>query len=140
MTSEKINDAEVTIQRVEAGLALFVCLVSLREEIRARKDTVTRAKCALRSQRVVGSLMQHQQKKPLPRYVERNRTGNLSFRVDRGARIRLPNDPTTPEFRAAYSAALVDAIAAESNSDDWSELEAMHRAQRRGTAKHGGQR
>jgi hypothetical protein len=66
----------------------------------------------------------------LPRYAERDRNGNLSFRVDRGARIPLPNDPTTPEFRAAYNAALVGAIAAESDDDDWSELEAMHRAQR----------
>jgi hypothetical protein len=50
----------------------------------------------------------------LPRYVERNhQNGNLSFRVDIGARIPLPNDPTTPEFRAAYSAALVEAIAME---------------------------
>jgi hypothetical protein len=81
MTSEKINDGGFTIHRVEPLLALFVCLVSLRAEIRARKDT-----------------------------------------------------------RAAYSAALVDAIAAEDSSDDWSELEAMHRAQRRGTAKHGLQR
>jgi|SRR5882724_13466589 len=100
MTSEKINDGEVTIQGVEAGLALFVCLISLREELRARKDTVTRAKRAL------------------PRYVERNhRNGKLSFRVDRGARIPLPNDPTTPKFRAAYSAALVDTIAMENDSD-----------------------
>jgi hypothetical protein len=59
----------------------------------------------------VGSLM-----KPLPRYVERNRNG-LSFCVGRGARIPLPNDPTSPEFRAAYSAALVDAIAAEDDNE-----------------------
>jgi hypothetical protein len=32
--------------------------------------------------------------------------------------IPLPNDPTTPEFRAAYSAALVDAIAMENDSDE----------------------
>jgi hypothetical protein len=38
--------------------------------------------------------------------------------VDRGARIPLPNDPTTPEFRAAYSAALVDAIAMENDGDE----------------------
>lgn len=72
--------------------------------------------------------MQHQQKKltptryarpSLPRYVERNhRNGNLSFRVDRGARIPLPKDPTTPEFHAAYSAALVDAIAMENDCDE----------------------
>lgn len=94
--------------RVEPGLALFVYLVSLREEIRVR-----------------------QQRRPLPRYVERNhRNGNLSFRVDCGARVPLPNDSTTPEFRAAYSAALVDAIAAEKD-DDWRELERYHELQRR---------
>jgi hypothetical protein len=94
MTSEKINDGEVTIQRVERW-----------------------------------------------RYFERNhRNGKLSFRVDRGARVPLPNDPTTSEFRRAYNEALVDAIAAEDDTDDWSELRAMHKAQRRGTAKHGGQR
>lgn len=81
----------------EPGFALFVCLVSVREDLRAR----------------------HQQRKALPRYVERNpRNGNLSFRVDRGARVPLPNDQTTPEFRAAYSAALVDAIAAEDDNDE----------------------
>jgi hypothetical protein len=73
----------MTIHRVEPGLALFVCLVSLREELRARKDTANRA----------------------------------------------------------YNAALVDAIAAEDDTgDDCRELEAMHRAQRRDKAKHGGQR
>jgi hypothetical protein len=55
----------------------------------------------------------------LPRYAERDvRDGSLSFRVDRGARVPLPNDPTTPEFRAAYSAALVEAIAIENDSDE----------------------
>lgn len=64
--------------------------------------------------------MQQQQMRSLPRYVERNhRNGNLSFRVYRGgARTPLPNDPTTPEFRAAYSTALVDAIAMENDSDE----------------------
>ena len=57
----------------------------------------------------------------LPRYVERNHCNGIlsfSFRVGRGARISLPNDPTTPEFRAAYSAALVEAIAMENDSDE----------------------
>ena len=68
---------------------------------------------------------------PLPRYVERNhRNGKLSFRVDRGARVPLPSDPTSPEFRGAYNAALVDAIAAEDDSDDWSELQRHHELQR----------
>jgi len=92
--------------RVEPGFALFVCLVSLREGLRARKG--------------------------LPRYVERNhRNGNLTFRVDHGARIPLPSDPMTPEFRAAYLSALVDAAAAEPDGDDWSELERHHELQRR---------
>ena len=57
--------------------------------------------------------------KRLPRYVERNScNGKLSFLVDQGARIALPHDPTTPEFRAAYNAALVDAIAMENDSDE----------------------
>jgi hypothetical protein len=125
MTSSKINYGEVTIQRVEAGFALFACLVSLREELRARKDIVERAK-------------------PLPIYVERDpRNGNLFFRSCPGSRKRvpLPSDPTTAEFDRAYHAALVDA--GENNDlDDWSELRAfhaaqldeVHRAQRRGKA------
>lgn len=44
------------------------------------------------------------------------------------------------QFRRAYNEALVDAIANEPDHDDWSELEALHAAQRRGTAKHGGRR
>lgn len=97
----------------EPGFALFVCLVSLREDLRARR----------------------QQQKPLPRYVERNpRNGHLSFRVDRGARTPLPKDPATREFRAAYNAALVDAIAAEDDSDDWTELQRHHDVPRTGQA------
>jgi hypothetical protein len=50
-------------------------------------------------------------KESLPRFVERDPcTGGLSFRVGRGARIPLPDDPASPEFRAAYSAALVEII------------------------------
>jgi hypothetical protein len=76
--------AESRAAGVQPLLALFVFLVSLREELRTRKDTVTRAK---------------------------------------------------------RNAALVDAIAAEPDVDDWTELEAMYRAQRRGTTKqHGGRR
>lgn len=44
----------------------------------------------------------------LPLYVERNYVKGktyLSFRKDKGARIRLPDDPTSPEFLAAYQAA-----------------------------------
>jgi hypothetical protein len=57
----------------------------------------------------------------LPPHVERtHRNGifSFSFRVGRGARVPLPNDPTTSEFRAAYSAALVEAIAMENDSDE----------------------
>jgi hypothetical protein len=50
--------------------------------------------------------------------------------VDQGARVPLPNDPTTQEFRAAYNAALVDAIAAEDDSDDWTELQRHHEVNR----------
>jgi hypothetical protein len=54
----------------------------------------------------------------LPHYVERDRNGRLWFRVDGGARVPLPDDPTSPEFDTAYNAALVDAIAAEIDDDD----------------------
>jgi integrase len=45
----------------------------------------------------------------LPLYVERNYVKGhtyLSFRRGKGARIRLPSDPTSVKFRAAYMAAL----------------------------------
>jgi hypothetical protein len=109
-------------RRCEPEFAFFVFLVSLREELRARSRQAPQT-----SQR-------------LPRYTELDEHGTLFFHVGRGVRIPLPDDPRTPEFRAAYNAALVDAVAAEDDSDDWSELEAMHRALRRGTAKHEGQR
>jgi hypothetical protein len=66
----------------------------------------------------------------LPIYVQRNlRNGNLFFLSCPAARKRpLPRDPTTAEFHRAYHEALVDA--GEDDRDDWSELEAMHRAQR----------
>jgi hypothetical protein len=109
---------------IEPLFSLFRCLVSLREELRARKDIVERAK-------------------PLPIYVERDpNNGNLFFRSCPGSRKRvlLPSDPTTAEFDRAYRDALVDA--GEADSDDWSELKAfhagqleeMHRAQRPGKA------
>lgn len=46
----------------------------------------------------------------LPLYVERNYVKGrtyLSFRKGKGARVRLPDDPTSPEFQEAYQAALV---------------------------------
>src|SRR5258705_2220059 len=45
----------------------------------------------------------------LPPHVERNRVKGhnyLSFRIGKGPRLRLPNDPTSQEFREAYAAAL----------------------------------
>lgn len=61
----------------------------------------------------------------------------VSLREEIGVRVPWPKDPKTPEFRAAYNAALVDAIAAEDDTgDDCRELEAMHAAQRR--ARRGG--
>ena len=46
----------------------------------------------------------------LPPYVERNHVKGhtyLSFRRGKGPRVRLPNDPTSTEFLAAYQAALL---------------------------------
>lgn len=47
----------------------------------------------------------------LPPYVYRERTRHgravLYFRRGKGQRVRLPDDPTSPEFEAAYRAALV---------------------------------
>ena len=94
---EKINHGAATIQ-CDAGFALFVCLASLREELRARAPTsLTNA---------------------LPRYVTRAR-GGYSFQVyPGGPRTRLHGEPGTPEFRRAYNEALVDAIAAEDDNDE----------------------
>jgi enterobacteria phage integrase len=47
----------------------------------------------------------------LPPNVERNQVKGhtyLSFRIGKGQRIRLPNDPTSQEFRNAYAAAMAD--------------------------------
>lgn len=106
---------------IEVGIALFVFLVSLREELRARKGART--------------LMRDQQQQPLPRYVTRDRLKGgaqaYSFQAyPGGPRIRLRGELGTPEFRAAYSSALVDAIVAEKD-DDWRELERYHGLQRR---------
>jgi integrase len=46
----------------------------------------------------------------LPPHVERNHVKGhtyLSFRLGKGPRIRLPNDPTSDEFMTAYQAALL---------------------------------
>jgi hypothetical protein len=46
----------------------------------------------------------------LPPYVERNHIKGhtyLSFRRGKGRRIRLPDDPTSPEFMSAYQSALL---------------------------------
>jgi integrase len=45
----------------------------------------------------------------LPPHVERNAVKNkvyLSFRIGKGPRIRLPDDPSSEEFREAYAAAM----------------------------------
>ena len=45
----------------------------------------------------------------LPPHVERNRVKGknyFSVRIGKGPRIRLPDDPTTQEFRDAYAAAM----------------------------------
>src|SRR5262252_2781850 len=50
----------------------------------------------------------------LPPYVERNYVKGhtyLSFRRGKGPRMRLPNDPTSAEFLAAYHAALTGQLA-----------------------------
>lgn len=52
----------------------------------------------------------------LPLYVERNYVKGksyYSFRRGKGARVRLPDDPTSPEFLAAYQAAFAGAPPAE---------------------------
>ncbi len=52
----------------------------------------------------------------LPLNVERNRVKGytyLSFRIDKGPRIRLPDDPTSQEFREAYAAAMAGETAAK---------------------------
>jgi enterobacteria phage integrase len=45
----------------------------------------------------------------LPPHVDKNPVKNkvyLSFRIGKGPRIRLPDDPMSPEFRVAYAAAM----------------------------------
>lgn len=81
-------------------MPLFVCLLSFSEGLRAR-----------------------QQKKPLPRYMTRARlkggTYTYSFQASPGGpHIRPRGEPGTPEFRAAYSAALLEAIAMEDDSNE----------------------
>jgi hypothetical protein len=47
--------------------------------------------------------------KRLPPHVDKNRVKSrtyLSFRIGQGPRIRLPDDPDSPEFRQAYAAAM----------------------------------
>ena len=48
-------------------------------------------------------------RRKLPPFVERNHVKGhtyFSFRIGKGPRVRLPNDPMSPEFREAYLAAL----------------------------------
>jgi hypothetical protein len=63
----------------------------------------------------------------LPNYVTRVRLEGgadiYSFQAFPGAScVPLPGKPADAEFRAAYSAALVEAISSEPEVDDWSEL------------------
>jgi enterobacteria phage integrase len=47
--------------------------------------------------------------KSLPPHVDKNRVKGrtyLSFRIGKGPRIKLPDDPSSPEFRQAYAAAM----------------------------------
>jgi hypothetical protein len=104
---------------IEPLLSLFAFLVSLREDLRART--------------------QKRQRK-LQRYADEN--GLILIRDDEGRDFRfLRRRP----YNAAENAALVDAIAAETDDgSDGVQLAAFHAAQleakRRDTAKHGGQR
>lgn len=127
---QKINDVEGTIQRIEAGFALFVL-----KEMRARTGVHSAApqpKSDPQAPLFVGT-----HAKPLPRYAERDRNGRIWFRVDKGCkRVRLPNDPTTAEFHGAYCEALVDAAARETDDgSDCVELERWHDQQRKELAK-----
>ncbi|SHN69186.1 hypothetical protein [Bradyrhizobium erythrophlei] len=94
----------------EAGVRplfhFFCFLVSLDEELRARDRST------------------------LPIYTHRDRNDRVWFRVDRGPRIAMPSDPTSPEFDRAYHAALVDA-GEQHDLDDWSELRRFHAEQKR---------
>jgi hypothetical protein len=50
----------------------------------------------------------------LPPNVEKNVVKGhvyLSYRIGKGPRIKLPNDPTSDEFRKAYAAALAGEVA-----------------------------
>src|SRR6516225_9484953 len=52
----------------------------------------------------------------LPPHVERNHVKGktyLSFRIGRGPRIRLPDDPRSEEFQEAYRAAVLGQISPE---------------------------
>jgi enterobacteria phage integrase len=52
----------------------------------------------------------------LPPHVDRNRSKGhvyLSFRLGKGPRIRLPDDPTSDEFRQAYAAAMAGGVKAK---------------------------
>jgi hypothetical protein len=56
----------------------------------------------------------------LPPNVERNQVKGhtyLSFRLGKGPRIRLPEDPTSQEFRDAYAAAMAVATATKPKQD-----------------------
>jgi enterobacteria phage integrase len=60
----------------------------------------------------------------LPPHVERNHVKGktyLSFRIRKGAggpRIRLPDDPTSQEFREAYAAAMMGQTATKADHQE----------------------
>src|SRR5262249_7022620 len=108
MTMTRLND----VQRVERAIAICVAFDLGAPLFAALENDLA----LLRSR---DRALQQRREKPLPRYVTRAGRG-YSFQVyPRGPRTRLRGEPGTAEFRAAYSVALVDAIAMENDSDDW---------------------
>lgn len=65
----------------------------------------------------------------LPPNVERNHCKGktyLYFRIGKGKRVRLPDDPTSPEFRDAYSVAAASAsIAPKPKTDEFGTIGAL---------------
>jgi enterobacteria phage integrase len=64
----------------------------------------------------------------LPPNVERNAVKNkvyLSFRLGKGPRIRLPDDPSSQEFREAYAAAMAVATATKPKQDPANSIGAL---------------
>jgi len=65
----------------------------------------------------------------LPPHVERNHVKGktyLSFRIGKGPRIRLPNDPRSEEFQEAYRAALLGKMLRILATTRWVLMTAIH--------------